>query len=123
VTPDQAEALFSVAYDKQLDPDEQRAFDAALEADAALAENYAEFCRTLTTLKSSDAGPVQTPDLLAGVQRKLRIKSGGRFYADRFSERTGWASRQLFGMLLMAALLLALVWLAFGAFSTVQLTP
>jgi hypothetical protein len=123
VTPDQAEALFSVAYDKQLDADEQRAFDEALARDAALAENYAEFCRTLETLKFSDPAPVQTPDLLPGVQRKLRIKSGGRFYADRFSERSGWASRQLFGVLLMAALLLGLVWLVFGVFSSVQLTP
>jgi anti-sigma factor RsiW len=123
VTPDQAEALFSVAYDQQLDADEQRAFDEALARDAALAENYAEFCRTLATLKSSDAAPVPTPDLLPGVQRKLRNKSGGRFYADRFSERSGWASRQLFGVLLMAALLLGLVWLVFGVFSSVQLTP
>lgn len=123
MTPDQAEALFSVAYDRQLDADEQRAFDAAIASDAALAEKYAEFCRTLATLKASDARDVRTPDLLAGVQRKLRTKSGGRFYADRFSERSGWASRQLFGVLLMAALLLALVWLAFGVFQSVQVTP
>ena len=123
MTPDQAEALFSVAYDHQLDADEQRAFDAALANDAALADKYAEFCSTLATLKASDAQDVHTPDLLAGVQRKLRIKSGGRFYADRFSERAGWASRQLFGVLLMAAILLALVWLAFGAFYSVHVTP
>jgi hypothetical protein len=123
MTPAQAEALFSVAYDHQLDDAEQRAFDAALAADAALAQHYAEFCQTLETLKLSELAALKTPDLLAGVQRRLRNKSGGRFYADRFAERSGWASRQLFMSLLICALLLAMLWLAFGVWHGVQLAP
>lgn len=123
MTPEQAEALFSVAYDHQLDESEQRAFDAALASDAELAQRYAEFRRTLETLKLTDMSGHETPDLLPGVQRRLRNKSGGRFYADRFAERSGWASRQLYAGLLICALLLALLWVAFGVWHGVQLAP
>jgi hypothetical protein len=33
-----------------------------------------------------DAGPDESPDVLRGVQRKLRERSGGKFYAD------GWTT-------------------------------
>ena len=72
-------------------------------------------------LKLTNARAIETPDLLPGVQRRLRNKSGGRFYADRFAERSGWASRQLYVGLLVCALLLALLWLAFGVWHGVQL--
>ena len=123
MTPEQAEALFSVAYDHQLDESEQSAFDAALANDAELARRYAEFCQTLEMLKLTDISGHKTPDLLPGVQRRLRNKSGGRFYADRFAERSGWASRQLYVGLLICALLLALLWVAFGVWHGVQLAP
>ncbi len=32
-----------------------------------------------------DAAPYESPDVLRGVQRKLRERSGGKFYADGWS--------------------------------------
>jgi anti-sigma-K factor RskA len=112
MTPEEAEASFSSAYDGLLETDEQRAFDAALAEDPALAEQYAAFCRTLSTLKQAQANTAPTPDLLLGVQRRLRDKSGGRFYADRFAERAGGGTGRLVIILLALALVLAVIWTA-----------
>lgn len=103
-----AEALFSAAYDADLTPDEQRDFEAALQQSAALSQRYREFCQTLDALKLADRN-APTPDLLKGVQRRLRARSGGRFYADRFSERAGLGRQQLILVLLLGALLLLTV--------------
>jgi hypothetical protein len=40
-------------------------------------------------LLAQGGGPV---DLLAGVQEKLRVRSGGKFYRDRFAEQRGRAN-------------------------------
>lgn len=123
LSPDDAEALFSAAYDHDLDADEQRAFDATLQSDPELAERYRVFCQTLETLKGADpAKSMPTPDLLRGVQGRLRKRSGGRYYADRFSQRAGWGMRQLSLSLLLSAALLALLWLAFMLLRGVQLS-
>jgi anti-sigma factor RsiW len=120
---DDAEALFSAAYDRELAADEQRAFDATLAEHPELAQRYRVFCQTLETFKGSDpAKTVSTPDLLRGVQRRLRKRSGGRFYADRFSERAGWGMRQLLWSLLLSAALLLLFWLTFLLWRGVSVT-
>jgi len=114
LTPEDAEALFSAAYDRELDPSEQQAFEATLAEHPDLAERYNIFCQTLATLKQADpAKIVPTPDLLRGVQQRLRKRSGGRFYPDRFAERAGWGMRQLLLSLLLSAALLTLCWLAY----------
>jgi len=105
VNVEDAEALFSAAYDAELSVEDQREFDEALQQNTALAQRYTDFCATLETLKHSDRD-VPTPDLLRGVQRRLRVQSGGRFYADRFSERAGLGRQQLVLLSLAAALLL-----------------
>ena len=117
-----AEALFSAAYDSELNQDEQRAFEAALARDADLAARYGEFCRAIETLKHAD-DTVPTPDLLKGVQRRLRIHSGGRFYADRFSERAGLGTQQLLSVLLATTLLLLAVWAVFAYIGDVHIIP
>lgn len=69
MSPDQARDLFSDAYEKALAADAQRAFDAALEANAALAAEYAAFCRMLELMRHR---PRPTPNLLPGVKRRLK---------------------------------------------------
>jgi anti-sigma factor RsiW len=117
-----AEALFSAAYDAELPADERREFERVLHDDPELAERYLEFCRTIQTLKLAEES-VPVPDLLAGVQRRLRSKSGGRFYRDRFAERAGRGRQQLFIMLWTSALLLVMVWAAFAYFGGAQVLP
>jgi len=127
MTPEQAEAVFSAAYDQQLDAQTQREFDAALAAEPQLAQKYAAFCETLDAVKglhpTDDELGAPAPDLLSGVQQRLRDKSAGRFYADRFAERSGWGARRLIGVLALIALSLALIWAAFALSSGARLTP
>ncbi|MFT3925579.1 MAG: hypothetical protein QM778_23770 [Myxococcales bacterium] len=85
-----ARALFERALDGTLDEPTKRAFDAALREDPELDEEYAELeslRRTTAALGRREALP--SVDLLAGVQQKLRTRSGGKFYRDRFSQRRG----------------------------------
>jgi anti-sigma factor RsiW len=117
-----AEALFSAAYDSELSPEEKAEFDAALAQDVALSARYREFCRTIETLKHADEA-VPTPDLLRGVQRRLRVQSGGRFYSDRFAERSGLGTQQLLSVLLGTTLLLLVVWAAFAYLGDVHIVP
>jgi anti-sigma factor RsiW len=123
VTSQQARELFSAAYDQQLEAAEQQAFDAALGADAELAAQYAAFRATFDVLQRERHALAATPDLLRGVQKRLRNKSGGRYYADRFAERSGWGLRKQFGLLLVLVVLLFVLWLATSILQGVQLAP
>ena len=111
MTSHEARDLFSAAYDTLLEPSQQAEFDAALAADAPLAAEYAEFCELLR-LTSSQPGPAATPDLLAGVQRRLRARSRGRFYRDRFAERSGLVRASPLWIALALVVICVTVWLA-----------
>jgi hypothetical protein len=120
VTADEARQLFSAAYEAQLAADEQLAFDAALEQAPELLAEYSAFCATLDAVRTSTQ-PV--PDILGGVQRRLRNASAGRYYGDRFAERSGIRRLQPWLMLGAVALLLGLTWLGFRLVQVVQLSP
>lgn len=111
MTSHEARDLFSAAYDRLLEPPQQEEFDAALAADAALSAEYAEFCELLR-MTSSQAAPAATPDLLAGVQRRLRARSRGRFYRDRFAERSGLGRTSPLWIALALVVVCVAVWLA-----------
>ena len=85
-----ARALFERALEGTLDASTQREFEAALRADDALHDEFIE----LAAARRAGRGMARkeelpSVDLLAGVQQKLRARSGGKFYRDRFSERRG----------------------------------
>jgi anti-sigma factor RsiW len=120
VTAAQARELFSDAYDRELDAAQAQAFAAALAADPALAREYAAFVATLETARAS---AVAAPNLLPGVQRKLRVRSRGRFYRDRFAERLGSGLVQPLPLALALCALLALAWLVQAALSWVAVSP
>jgi hypothetical protein len=112
MTREEARDLFSAAWDGELG-EVRSAFEALLAADAELRAEYEDFTRVLRETQSlmqggsplaSDSEPA--PDVLAGVQRKLRARSGGRFYRDRFSER---ATRGVSWPLLLAGAMLVLL--------------
>jgi hypothetical protein len=60
----------------------------------------------------------EKPDLLGAVQRKLRQRSQGKFYADGWSTSTSRVN-----YLLVALLILALLVAAYVALGPVSVTP
>lgn len=119
MTSQEARDLFSAAYDSELAPDAQREFETALAHDAVLASEYEEFRTLLQAAADDDVVIATTPDLLPGVQRRLRARSRGRFYRDRFSERAGLGAKS---PLLIAGVMIAigvLVWLALRVAGTI----
>lgn len=115
MNPSEVRAKFNDAVDAELSPDEQRAFDEALTADSVLRDEYAAFrAMLLHTRGLARSTPDSSPALLAGVQHKLRVRSRGRFYRDRFAERSGRrAQALLFTTLAAVLLILGLVWALF----------
>jgi len=111
MTPDQARDLFSAAHEAELSEEERRAFDAALTADAALADEYARFHSFLLSTKRAVTPPASVPNLLPKVQARIRKRSRGRFYRDRFAERGGLQAMlpMLAGALMLV--LLGALWL------------
>ncbi len=110
-----ARALFERALDGELPPETQAAFEEALRDDAELREEYDGLTALREQTSLLGAAPaVPSVDLLSGVQQKLRARSGGKFYRDRFAEQRG-----LGGMTWML-LLSGLVILAASAFFFLQ---
>ena len=110
MSPDDARALFSPALDGELDAATHAELQAALAADPELAAEYAAFARTLELTRAAGRLPSAVPNLLPRVQRRLRVQSRGRYYADRFAERAGAGMQPV---LLASVLLtvLGLLWL------------
>ena len=115
MTAAEARELFSEAYEHELDPARAAAFDAALANDPALASEYEAFTATLQLARggsTAQRAATRAPNLLPGVQRRLRARSRGRFYGDRFAERLGSGLLQPLPLALLLLALLALAWLA-----------
>jgi ferric-dicitrate binding protein FerR (iron transport regulator) len=110
MTKEHARELFSDAFEGTLEPETQRELEALLASDAELAEEYAQFQEALALIGKQPSLP--SPNLLPGIQRKLRMRSRGRFYGDRFSERLGLG---LIHPVALAVLMLALLGLGFIA--------
>lgn len=115
MTPDEARDLFSAAHDRELTSDVKRAFDVLLSEDVELAAEYAAFCQVLS---SASAPLTDAPNLLPGVQKKLRSRSRGKFYRDAFSEHAG-VSAQRWIILFVALLAVAVVCAYFALSATV----
>ena len=113
LTAEQARARFDAALDGELDADERARFDAALADDAELRAEYERHRSVLAATKLLGE-QVPSVDLLSSVQHKLRARSGGRFYRDRFSERRTTHGTLWVVMAISAAFVLAtLGWFAY----------
>lgn len=85
----EARDLFSEAYEGDLEGERIDAFEKALAEDDDLKAEYDDFVQTLEMvhdLGNADDG-LPPPDLLRGVQERLRNRSKGRYYRDRFAQR------------------------------------
>ncbi len=117
LSADEVRDLFSAYHDRELSPERNEAVRAALAADPELDREYRAFCRMLDSLAAmAGDGPEPTvpaptaapaPDLLAGVQRRLHKRSGGRFYGDRWSRLAGLLPLEIIATLVLLALVIA----------------
>lgn len=124
MTSDEARELFSEAFDDELDPERKASFEAALAADPQLREEYAQFVETFQLVgRIGELDDAETPDLLSGVQERLRKRSRGRYYRDRFSRRggAGWLLPLLLAM--MSALVLAMAWYVLHSTVVLEAAP
>jgi anti-sigma factor RsiW len=110
MTSAEARAAFDAALDGELDPEAQGAFDQALAGDAGLREEFERHRSLFGKRWSREDVEV---DLLAGVQHKLRARSGGRFYRDRFAERSHLRSMNAMVLLSAVFLIAVALWFAY----------
>lgn len=124
MTDDEIRDLFSAYHDRELTPAQHDAVRDALDANPALMAEYKDLCAMLDGLSGLGAAAVPPAadapavDVLRGVQRKLHTRSGGRFYADRWSRAAG-----VFPLELLAALVLIALVIAYFAMTTISVTP
>lgn len=119
MTDDEARDLFSAYHDRELPADQHERVRAALEASPALAKEYAAFSEMLGALAGvgAEAAPPalekpedKAPDaIIAGVQRRIHKRSGGKYYADRWSRTAGLLPLELIATLLLVGLVVAYV--------------
>jgi len=114
MTSEEARALFSAAYDGEMTSDQRAAFEQLLGEDASLRQEYDEFRRVLSEAQSlaEEADDELSVDLVARVQSRLRARSRGRFFRDRFSEQSRAQGLVILWMSAVILLLLALTWFA-----------
>jgi anti-sigma factor RsiW len=127
VTADEVRDLFSTAFDEQLTPEQRAAFDAALAGDETLRAEYQQFRETIGEAQKlaldDDLGAPPAPDLLGSVQTKLRKRSRGRFYRDRFSEKTGTAALMPILLAVITLVLLGVVYLMLQYVEPIETRP
>ena len=139
MTSTEARERMDAALDGELSPAEQAEFERALAADESLREEYEDLTRLIAETRAMGAMPLldgaegsagaQGIDLLSGVQQRLRERSGGKFYRDRFAEVRGYkrgpASTTWMLALALIVLLAVTAWLAFnaGLISPPHVTP
>ena len=120
---DEARDLFSAAYDEALSDEEKPAFEAVLAADAAVAEEYRAFVAMLDEAhRLGDDDPADTPDLTVAVQSKLRLRSRGRFYRDRFASQGRGGMLMPFVLSIAVLAIVAAAWVLLG-YASVGIGP
>lgn len=118
----EARELFSAALENELAAEQRSVFEAALAREPELAAEYAAFVAMVTRVRSEGELPA-APDLLPRVQRRLRARSRGRFYADRYAERLGSGLLQPLPLAIAMLMLIALAWVVLLALGVVALPP
>lgn len=109
MTADEARDRFGDAADGALG-DRKDAFEAALAGDAELREEFELYKKmiggthALGDEDAKDAAP--PPALIDGVHRKIRTRSRGRFFKDRFATEANGKSAPMLSLVLSMAILL-----------------
>lgn len=117
---DEARDLFGDAIEGTLDPAQKEALDAALAADPELRDELEAYRTVVGGAARLATEDEPAPDLLHGVQSRLRKRSRGRFYRDRFAEQA--RPRSVVPVLagILVALLAAAAWVATQSFIVIE---
>ena len=113
MNPDEARELFSEAFEDDLEEERRAAFDALLAEDDEVRSDYEGFVETLEMMgQLGAADAVDAPNLLPRIQERIRRRSRGRYYRDRFSRRTGvgWTMSVIVAVAVLV--ILAITWIA-----------
>jgi hypothetical protein len=124
LSDDEVRERFSAYHDGELPPDEAAAVRERLDASKALSAEYDAFCKMLSGLsglgadvppdaKPGVAPPAEKVDLLAGVQKRLNQRSGGKFYRNRWSRTAGVVPLEALALVVLGLLVLAYVAMTF----------
>ena len=110
----EARDLFSEAFEGDLEEERKAAFDAALKEDEELDADYADFVETFQMMRGlAEPESVQAPNLLPRIQERIRRRSGGKYYRDRFAKRVGGPGWTMPIILIFAVLaVLGIAWFA-----------
>jgi len=121
MTSDEARDLFGDAIEGTLDAAQKNGFEAALAADPELREELEAYRAVIGgAARLATQDDEAAPDLLHGVQSRLRKRSRGRFYRDRFAEQA--RPRSVVPVLagILVALMLAAGWVATQSFIVIE---
>ncbi len=120
MTPDEARDLMSEAFEGELDEPRRLAFEAVVASDPELGEEWASFRAMMHGTRAIGLDVAPPIHLLGGVQERLRARSRGRFYRDRFStmRRGEMALPVILGV--MTIVIFAIAW---AAMSYVEIAP
>lgn len=122
MTSDEARAVFDDVLEGELEGEARAAFDAALAADAGLRAEWESFLETMRLVRGVglDTDPRPSEALVEGVRTRLRVRSRGRFYRDRFATVP---TRELMLPFVLAVVAFVLVAIAWGGHRVVQVAP
>lgn len=115
MTSDEARDLFGDVVEGTLDPAKKDAFEAALAGDPELREEldaYRAVIGGAQRIAERDADLRPSVDLLHGVQTRLRRRSRGRYYRDRFASSAGARAGLPILVAVLVAVLIATAWVA-----------
>ena len=113
---EEARDLFSEAYDGMLAGERLAAFEAALDHDPDLKAEYDELVELLDEAHGLGEEEMEVPNLLPGVQKKLRERSKGKYYGDRFSLAKGFSWMPI----VLTFVMLGLLGLAYAGLHMIQ---
>lgn len=125
LSDDEVRERFSAFHDGELPPDEAAAVRARLEGSPALTKEYDRFRAVLVGLSGmgSDAAAMPTVpgksvepapvNLLAGVQKRLHKRSGGRFFRSRYARIAGIVPIEAFAAVVLVLLVVLYVCLTY----------
>src|SRR5688500_11794988 len=122
---DEARELFGEALEGTLGPEQKAALDAALADDPELRDEYEAYRMVVQGAAAigAQSDEVAIPDLLIGVQTRLRRRSRGRFYRDPFAQQAGPKSALPILVAIVVALTLAATWVAVQNLIVIESQP